>query len=349
MEPILKGEYGNPSSIHRLGQKARAALVEATYEIASYFGVTPQEVLFTSGATEALNLFAPKEGHVITSTLEHPALLEPLKRSSAQVTYLDPPRGLGAIGVEQIREAIRPETTHLIFGGANSETGVCTPIDMIAELALEKNLHFFVDGVQLLGKEVINLHPGISAICFSGHKIHGPTGVGVVITRTPLDPLIVGGAQQGGRRAGSENLAAIVGLAKAISLLVEELPEAERQMGQLRDSLDRGLRQSIGDILVHGEREPRLCNTSLIAFPGQDAELLLMRLDLEGIAASYGSACSSGSLESSKVLRAMGVPSHVARSTLRFSLSRFTTEAEITQLVRVLSLQCLDSQYFNSK
>lgn len=347
MEPILTGKIGNPSSIHRYGQTAKALLAKATKEVAAYFGVRTTEVIFTSGATEALNMVirsAPKGSHIITSSLEHIAVMEALKFTECAVTYLDPHPGMGAINLEQIKGALLPETTMIALMAVNNETGAKTDLEAIAAFAEERGLSFVVDGVSALGKGRWSMPRGCSAACFSGHKIHGPTGVGLAIIRKSMKrrPLIVGGPQQQNMRGGTENLAGIIGFAKALSLM----PERGFEMERLQNRFEEGLRAALPDLVIHCESGPRICNTSNVAFLGVEGEMLLMQLDLAGIAASHGSACSSGSLEPSRVLLNMQVPSNVARSSLRFSLSRFTTGDEIEQAISIISsvvnkLRCL--------
>ncbi len=320
----------NPSSIHSWGRSARQRLIGARQRIAAYFDRAPQEFTFTSGATEALNALLlgldRSGGHVITSDIEHPALYNTVQRLRAETTFLT--TGLwGAVTAEQVEQAIRPNTHLIALGAANSETGVMNPIVEIAEIARARKITFVVDGVALLGKEECPIHPGVSAMAFSGHKIHGPQGIGLIWTAPGLkvSPLLSGGHQELGRRAGTENLVAIVGLAKAIELLI---PEDFARMRNLRDHFEEQLQ----GVVVNGQG-PRVSNTSNLCFPGCDGEALLMSLDMAGIAASLGSACSSGAIEPSRVLRKMGCD---ARSSLRFSLSRLTTEAEIEQTVSAI-------------
>lgn len=337
---VLRGEYGNPSSIHRYGQAAKALLIQATQKVSSFFNVTPQEVIFTSGATEALNMLVksiPSGSHLITSSLEHAALLEPLKRSGCSITYLDPLPNHGMIVREQIQKALKPNTAMIFLMAANNETGIKTDIDDIALLAKEAGIPFVVDGVAILGKEVWKMPEGVEAACFSGHKMHAPAGIGCLIVRKKmkLKPLIVGGAQQNGWRGGTENLAAIVGFAKALECIQEKIPHA--YMLGLRNRFEQRILQAIPDVLIHGLNQPRVSNTTNCAFLGVDGETLLMLLDLAGVAASHGSACSTGALEPSRVLLNMGINPQVVRSSIRFSLSRFTTEEEIDRAVLILA------------
>ena len=331
-------DVGNPSSMHQFGRRAKQTLLECRRFIADYFGM--DEVIFTSGATEALNMVVhslPKGAHVITSSLEHAAVRESVNAyCEGRVTRLEPMEGRGFIMPEQVEAAIRPETKMILLMGANNETGIVTDIKAIAQIAERYEIDFVVDGVALLGKHIFTLPKGVSAACFSGHKIHGPTGVGALVYRRSfkLKPLIYGGAQQHGLRGGSENLRGVIGFQKALEQICETSIEG---MCLLRDQLEKELKHIYPTIEIHGESEQRVSNTSNVFFPGVDGETLLMQLDLEGVAISHGAACSSGALEPSHVLLNMGLSRGVARSSLRFSLSRFTTEDEINQVVKLLT------------
>ncbi len=349
MRPFLTALTGNPSSVHHYGQKAKGALTEAIRTCARYFNVRPDELIFTSGATEALNWLIqsiPKGSHIITSTLEHAAVLEPLKRSGCQVSYLDPQPGQGAIYVTQIEQALEEKTRLIVLTAVNNETGIRTDVEAIARVASSRAIPFLLDGVAWLGKESLILPEGVSAACFSGHKIHGPLGIGLAIVRKghKATPLIVGGGQQRGFRAGTENLPAIVGFAKAVERLSEEGERWCAQMTHLRNRLESGLEAALPGIIIHGKEQPRVCNTSQIAFPGIDGETLLFTLDLAGLAASHGSACSSGTLETSRVLLSMGIAPALARSSLRFSLSRYTTQEEIDLAISLIKKSVLSLQ-----
>jgi cysteine desulfurase len=325
----------NTSSVHSFGQEAKKLLTTSRDTLAHALHVKPHQIVFTSGGTEALNFlirgfYSLFPGcHILTSNVEHPAVHETLKSLHANITYLN--AGLwGALHPHQIEEAITPATHLIVLTAANNITGVETDIAAIASIAEKYNIHFIVDAVQLLGKKIFHIPSGISALAFSAHKLHGPLGIGCALlqTRDQLPPLITGGPQENARRAGTPNLLGIVGFAKAAELLANELPAATEKMVALRNRLTDSLMQTIGNIVVHGQG-PRLCNTVHIGFPGADGETLLMQLDLAGIAVSHGSACTSGGLEPSPILLNMGIPLSVARSSLRFSLSRFTTQDDI--------------------
>lgn len=337
MDALLRRPLGNPSSTHRYGQEARALLGEATREVAHFFSVSPSEILFTSGATEGLNMAirsVPPGRHILTSSLEHSAVLEACKCTGCEVTYLDPEPGRGAITPAQVEAALRPETALLVFMAANNETGVCTDLPGLAALAEASQIPLVVDGVGIVGKGNCPLPRGVSAFCLSSHKIHGPTGVGVVVIRKslPCTPLIVGGPQQRRLRGGTEPLVAILGCAQALKRSGERCEE----VAQLRDYFEHLLVAHIDQLVIHGRSEPRVNNTTSVAFLGVEGEELLIQLDMRGIAASHGAACASGALEPSRVLLHMGLPEAVVRSTLRFSLSRFTTREEVERTVSTL-------------
>lgn len=328
---------GNPSSMHSIGRRAKQLLAECKRQVINYFGM--DQIVFTSGATEALNLAIrslPKGAHLITSSLEHVAVREAVNSLCTQVTRLDPLEGRGAILPEQVEAAIQSDTKMIVLTAANNETGVRTDIEAIASIAQKHGIAFVVDGVALLGKELFVLPRGVTAACFSGHKIHGPQGVGCVVFRNhfKMHPLIVGGPQQHGLRGGTENLMGIVGFAKALEFICKEEIE---QMRMLRDAFETALLHIRPDSVIHGYHEMRVSNTSNCAFVGSDGETLLMLLDLANIAVSHGAACSSGALEPSHVLLNMGLSRQMARASLRFSLSRYTTQEEIDQVVKFLT------------
>jgi cysteine desulfurase len=307
--------------------------------MAPLLGARPDELTFTSGATEAIQLIlrgyalANSPGHLITSNVEHPAVAQTLtwmQRQGWEVTYL--PVGLyGAVQPEQVIAALQSNTKALVLMAANNETGVISDLPALAEIALQHNLFFFVDAVAALGRMPISFLPGISAMAFSSHKIHAPHGAGLALLRRNLriEPLLLGGGQESKKRSGTENIAAIVAFAHALTLT--DLATSIPQMLALRTRLETSLQP----LVIHGAG-PRLCNTLHAGFPNADAETLLILLDQHGVAASHGSACSAGSLEPSATLLAMGVPLSLARSSLRFSLSRLTTSQEVDHAIAVI-------------
>ncbi len=323
----------NPSSTHSFGRAAHLRLSKAREKIAEYLGAEPSELIFTSSGTEALNLaiFGLRpEGHIITSKIEHAAVYHTVEELQNPVTFL-PVGAEGHIQLQDLEEAIGPDTSLIVLTAVNSETGVKNPIDEIAAIAQRSSIPFVVDGVALLGKEPFSIPSGVTAMAFSSHKIHGPKGVGLLYLRKGcnIHPMLIGGGQEHMRRAGTENLPGIIGFAKAVELLHSELPEATERMELLRNLLENGLK----GVRINGTG-PRVCNTSSITFPELDGEALLIQLDQMGIAASMGSACSSGALEPSRVLLEMGLSREDALSTLRFSLSRFTTQEEIEEVIK---------------
>lgn len=331
----LQGPAANPSSIHRYGQRAKALLAEAREKAARFFGGAREEVFFTSGGTEgvvSLLRSLPSRGHLITTRIEHSCIYNTalfLEKEGMQVSYVPVARS-GAPAPEAIKEAIRSDTKALFLSAANTETGVRLDLEAVASLALERSIPFFLDAVAFAGKEPLILPPGVTGCVISGHKFHAPKGVGAVFLckKTPFFPLLLGGGQEGGKRAGTENLSGILGLAKAMELLEGAQEKITAHILSLRTHFETELRRTFPDLIVHGEG-PRISSVSNIAIPGVDGEALLFALDAAGIAASHGSACSSGALEPSRVLLEMGIPKAQVRSALRFSFSRKNTRAEI--------------------
>ncbi|MBS4168791.1 cysteine desulfurase family protein [Parachlamydia sp. AcF125] len=344
MVECLSENTGNPSSIHSFGQASRAKLVSARHEIASYLNVYPDEIVFTSGGTEGINLLIKgilegKNGHVITSNVEHACIYSTLKayeKKGNSISWLK--AGLkGAVTPEAVKAAIRSDTRLIVLTAVNGETGAKLDISPLASIALEARIPFVLDSVAQLGKEEISLFPGVSAMCFSAHKIHGPKGVGFIWLKrgTPFISPLTGGPQEFGKRAGSENLAGIVGLARAVALLETELPKAIHHMLALRNRFETEVLRKLSGVEINGQGE-RIANVSNLSFEGIEGESLIALLDREGVAVSHGSACSSGALEPSRILLSMGTPIDQAASAIRFSLSRFTTQAEIDQTIAIV-------------
>lgn len=335
---------GNPSSIHFHGQEMRNRITKARRLIASKLGVAPSEIIFTSGGTEGMNMLikgfaSDVPGHFITSNVEHACVYftcKELENCGWQGSYL-PVGKNGAVTPEQVEKAITSNTRFIALMAVNNETGVKTDIEAIALIASERKIPLIVDGVALLGKDQFSLPKGVLGIAFSGHKIHAPKGIGFVVARSKLklSPLLIGGSQEAERRGGTENIHGIVGLAEAVAITSDKLQESLLKMQSLRDSFELSLKEQIKNISINGEG-PRVCNTSNVNFHGVDGESLLMNLDLAGISVSHGSACSSGALEPSRVLLNMGMTVEEASSSIRFSLSRFTTQEEILRCVSAL-------------
>lgn len=330
---------GNPSSIHHFGQEAKKRLQNYRNIIATYLKVPSDQIIFTSGGTESMNLLIygilenRLNAHVITSDVEHACIynnLIMLQKKGIHVSFLQ--AGLhGSVLPEQIEKAILPSTRMIILSAVNSETGVKTDIDAIAQIAKKNNIPFIVDAVALLGKETFSIPSGVSAMGFSGHKLHATKGTGFIFLRPELNlyPFMKGGNQEFNRRAGTQNLCGIAAMAAAVKCLSEYLPSATQKMSTLRDQLEKHLIEQVAPVIINGAGA-RICNTSNLCFPGVQGEDLIIALDIRGIAVSHGSACSSGALEPSRILVNMGISHLLARSSIRISLSRMTTEEDIS-------------------
>ncbi len=341
--------FGNSSSMHLFGQEARKALERAREEFASCIGARPHEVVFTGGGTESDNLairgvaLAARDigDHIITSAVEHHAVLhccQELEREGFRVTYL-PVDSDGLIDLGQLRESICEDTVLISIMVANNETGVLQPISEIARLAREKGVVLHTDAVQAAGKMRLHVDElGADLVSFSGHKFYGPKGVGALFIRegTPLRPIMHGGGHEGGLRPGTVNVPGIVGMARALSATLAELDETTLRLRRLTDALARGITESIPDVYRNGDPENSLPNILNLTFEGAEGEALLLGLDVEGVAVSTGSACSTGSVEPSHVLLAMGVSPKLAQCSLRFSLGRENSEEDIDHVLEVL-------------
>jgi cysteine desulfurase len=347
MRPFLVGQFGNASSIHQEGQQARSAVEQARASVARLLSCRPSEVVFTSGGTESDNLAvfgsATAGDHVISSSVEHHAVLHAVERLAergVEVTVL-PVDGEGVVAAEDVRRALRPNTRLVSVMMANNETGVLQPVEEIGRIAREAGVRFHVDAVQAAGKVAIDVEAiGCDLLSISGHKMHGPQGTGALFVRrrTRLEPLFAGGAHERQRRAGTENVAGIVGLGTAAECAMEGLRSgAVERMRDLRDRLEKGLLESASG--VNGGQVARVPNTSNLWFESLDGEALVIGLDLKGLAVSSGAACSSGASEPSHVLQAMGLPVERARASLRFSLHRHTTAEEIDRTIGLVSTQ----------
>lgn len=348
----LQSECGNPSSIHQHGQQARQKLEHSRQVIADYLKVKPQEIFFTSGGTEGAHLLMnglllqKPQGHFITSNVEHPCVFntaKALEKKGYEATYLSVGEW-GAVTPEAVRSAIRSDTRLIALMAVNNETGVKTDWEAIAEIALQHNIPFLLDGVALLGKESMQLPLGVTAAFFSGHKIYAPKGTGFCFCRqsVKLAPIFLGGNQEFNRRAGTQNLSGIIGLAEAVNILANEQTAITLHLEKLRNQLENNLISELKNLVVNGQG-PRVSNTSNLSFLGVNGESLLIKLDLAGISVSHGSACSAGALEPSRILINMGLPPSQIQSAIRFSVGRTTTPNEIErssaiiiQLVREL-------------
>jgi cysteine desulfurase len=369
MLPYLSGEFGNAASIHTFGQRARAAVETAREQVAGLIGARPQEIVFTSGGTEADNhaifgavgaLASSRAGesrntvedlerpfsvahlkHIITSSIEHEAVLntcQELERQGVAVTYLPVDRD-GLVSPGQLRQAIRKETVLITVMHANNELGTAQPLEEIGRIAEEADIYFHTDAVQSAGKLPIDVNAmRLDLLSLSGHKFYAPKGIGALYIRggTRLQQLLYGGHHQRGFRPGTENVAGIVGLGKAAELARKSLAEDAARVSALRDQLEQGLLSRVPHSHANGANAPRTPNTANIVFPGIEGEALVIALDLKGLACSTGAACSSGAVEPSHVLTAIGLTPDEARASLRFSLGRHTTAADIQFALQVV-------------
>lgn len=347
MLPFFKDMYGNASSMHSFGGQVGKHIAVAREQIAELLGAMPDEILFTSCGTESDNTAVisaietqPEKKHFITTRVEHAAMLamgDYLEKKGYDVTYLSVD-SKGQLDLAELEAAIRPDTALVSIMFANNETGTVFPIAEIAEIVKSKGVLLHVDAVQAVGKEIIDLKKlPIDFLALSGHKLHAPKGIGVLYIRrgTRFRPFLRGGHQERGRRAGTENSPYIIGLGKACELAGKNIAQERTEVARLRDMLEQGIVSQIPNSIVNGDREHRLPNTTSIAFEAVEGEAILLMLDQFGICASSGSACTSGSLEPSHVLRAMGVPFTYAHGSVRFSLSRYSTEEEVKKVIEV--------------
>jgi cysteine desulfurase len=339
MQAYFCEHFGNASSIHHHGQETRAAVERARESVAALLGCRASEIVFTSGGTEADNLaifgIAQVGQHVISSTIEHHAVLNScrhLEESGCDVTYV-PVNGQGLVDPDDVRRALRPTTRLITIMMANNETGVLQPVEEIGKIAAEADVYFHTDAVQAAGKVAIDLKRiGCDLLSISGHKMNAPQGVGVLYVRkgTTLRPMLHGGSHERSRRAGTENVPGIVALGKAAELAREGLVRGDLEhMSRMRDRLEQTILGEVESTGVNGQGSPRVPNTSSIYFDCIDGEALVIALDLKGLAVSTGAACSSGAIEPSHVLTAMGMPPERARGSLRFSLGKQNTPEDV--------------------
>lgn len=344
MMPYLADYYGNPSSMHTFGGQVGQAIARARGQVASLLGAEPEEITFTSCGTEsdstailsALQTF-PEKRHVVTTRVEHPAIknlcenLDRLTGHKHRVTRLKVAAD-GTLDLDEYAEALTEDTAIVSVMWANNETGVIFPIEKMARMARERGILFHTDAVQAVGKVPINLKElDIDFLSLSGHKLHAPKGVGVLYVRrgTMFVPFLTGGHQEKGRRGGTENVASIVALGRACDLAAEKMADENTRVKAMRDRLEEGLLAAVPKSMLNGHKTDRLPNTSNISFEFVEGEAILLHMNRYNICASSGSACTSGSLEPSHVLRAMGVPFTAAHGSIRFSLSTYNTEAEV--------------------
>lgn len=347
MLPFFSERYGNPSSMHSFGGSVGRELREAREALAGLIGAGPDEIVFTSCGTESDNTAirsaltaSPEKRHIVTTRVEHPAVLSLckfLERSQGyRVTYLGV-NGEGQLDMQELEDSLTDDTAIVSIMWANNETGVLFPIPKIATLVKSHGIILHTDAVQAVGKVPINLgNLDVDMLALSGHKLHAPKGVGALFVRRklPYRPYLIGGHQEHGRRAGTENTTGIIALGAAARAAKAHLPGENTVVRALRDRLENALLASVPDSRLNGHRTERLPNTSNISFKYVEGEAILLLLDQLGIAASSGSACTSGSLEPSHVLRAMGVPFTFAHGSIRFSLSRYTTEGDVDYVVK---------------
>jgi len=350
MVVALAEDFGNPSSLHHFGQRAKAVVDQARSAVAALIGADASEIIFTSGGTESDNLAirgawealerTPRR-HLISSAIEHEAVLNTLKalaKRGAETTLL-PVGDEGIVSPDALRAAIRDDTALVSVMHANNEIGTVQPIAELAQIARERGALVHADAVQSAGKIPVNVKVlGVDMLSISAHKFYGPKGIGAIWIRRGLRllPTLTGGKQERGRRAGTENVPGIVGMGVAAEIALAKMAEESARVATLRDRLEAGILAAVSGTVLNGARVPRVPNTTNISFDRVEAESLLIALDLDGIAVSTGSACSSGTLEPSHVLKAMGFPAHRTQNSIRFSLGASNTQADVDRVIAVL-------------
>jgi cysteine desulfurase len=345
MLPYFSELYGNPSSMHSFGGNVARKIKEARERVAELIGATPGEILFTSCGTEsdstaikAALISNPDKKHIITSRVEHPAiknLFENLAKNGYRATYV-PVDGKGVLDLDYLYRHLDDDTAIVSIMWANNESGVVFPVEEIAQAVNSREIVFHTDAVQAVGKVPVDMKKvKADMLSLSGHKIHAPKGIGALYIRkgTKFSPFLIGGHQESGRRGGTENVASIIGLGKASQMALSHLDEMKTRISKLRDKLEGEITKAVPNTIINGDRDSRLPNTSSIGFEFVEGEAILLMMDEFGICASSGSACTSGSLEPSHVLRAMGVPFTAAHGSIRFSLSTYNTEKEIDFII----------------
>jgi len=345
MRPYFTELYGNPSSMHSFGGQAGGKMEEARESIAGLIGATAEEIVITSCGTESDSTGIraaiesnPDKKHIITTRVEHPAvknLCEYLSQKGYRVTFV-PVNAVGKLDIDYLFDHLTEDTAVVSVMWANNESGVIFPVESISKAVKEKGIVFHTDAVQAVGKLPIDVNAtGIDMLSLSGHKFHGPKGIGALYVRkgTKFSPFMIGGHQEGGRRGGTENVASIIGLGRASELAAESLDRYNVEVRALRDRLETELMARIPNAELNGDIYRRLPNTTSIGFESVEGEAILLMMNEYGICASSGSACTSGSLEPSHVLRAMGVPFTRAHGSIRFSLSKYTTESDVDYII----------------
>jgi len=349
MEPFFCERFGNPSSIYEIARENRKLIEKARENVARLIDAEPDEIFFTSGGTESDNwaikgvAFAlrNKGNHIITSQIEHHAVLNTCKFLSKigyEITYA-PTDKYGIVDVEFIEKSIRKETILITIMHANNEIGTIEPVEEISKIAREKGIYFHTDSVQTVGKIPVSVKKlGVDMLSLSAHKFYGPKGVGAIYIKkgTKIEPYLHGGEQEKGKRPGTYNVPGIIGLGKAAEIAIEEMEEEMKKVKYLRDKLEMGIIEKIPEVVINGHPENRLYNTLNLCVKYVEGESILLNLDFEKIYASSGSACTSGSLEPSHVLLAIGIPPEIAHGSLRFSLGKYNEEKDVDRVLEVL-------------
>jgi len=349
MEPFFCERFGNPSSIYEIARENRKLIEKARENVARLIDAEPDEIFFTSGGTESDNwaikgvAFAlrNKGNHIITSQIEHHAVLNTCKFLSKigyEITYA-PTDKYGIVDVEFIEKSIKKETILITIMHANNEIGTIEPVEEISKIAREKGIYFHTDSVQTVGKIPVSVKKlGVDMLSLSAHKFYGPKGVGAIYIKkgTKIEPYLHGGEQEKGKRPGTYNVPGIIGLGKAAEIAIEEMEEEMKKVKYLRDKLERGIIEKIPEVVINGHPENRLYNTLNLCVKYVEGESILLNLDFEKIYASSGSACTSGSLEPSHVLLAIGIPPEIAHGSLRFSLGKYNEEKDVDRVLEVL-------------
>jgi cysteine desulfurase len=349
MLPYYKDKFGNPSSIHGFGREAKVALEEAREKVAKFINASPQEIYFTSGGTESDNLAikgtafaARKKGkHIITSKIEHHAVLESskfLEKEGFEVTYL-PVDKYGFVDPDDLKKAVRKDTILVSIMHVNNEVGTIQPLEELCKITKEKGVFFHTDAVQSVGKMPVDVQKlNVDMLSMSGHKIYGPKGVGAIYIRkgTRMTSWSHGGSHERSRRAGTENVPGIVGLAKAVELAQRDMEQQSQQMKNLTEAFYQKVTHTIPDVILNGHMEKRIPNTLNLSFKAVEGESIILSLDLKGVAVASGSACTSGTLEPSHVLSAMGISPEIAQGAIRFSFGRENSMGDVEYVVEIL-------------